>query len=63
MGQLDLPHFILQQIRPRALQHAQGTALKTRRMLLGNDPFSTRLDANHRYRFVVNEGIKQPDRI
>jgi hypothetical protein len=45
------------------LQDAERTAVKARRVLLGNDAVAAGLDAAHADRGIVEEGIEQADGI
>jgi len=63
MGKLYLPILIRQQPRFRSLQHPQPAALESRRVPARDDPFAARLDAHHLHMFILEEGMKQPDRI
>ena len=58
---LDLAEFVLQNVAARALQHAERTALKPRRVLFGLDAASARFHADHLHGRVVEKRIKQAD--
>jgi hypothetical protein len=59
VGELDLAIFILEDVRARALQHAEGTALKTGGVLFGHDAFAAGFNAKHFDGRVFEKWIKQ----
>ncbi len=61
MGQLDLAVFIRQHPGLRPLQHAEPASLETRRVLAGDDPLASRLDADHLHAFILEERVKEAD--
>src|SRR5438874_4305113 len=63
MGRCNLPSFILQHIRVRALQHAWRSTTETRRMFAQIGASSAGFNPDELHLFVRNELVKRSDRI
>src|SRR5713101_2222557 len=63
MVQLYLPVFVSEQKSFCALQDAEPPALKTRGVLAISDSFAACFDSNHSYLSILQEGMKQSDRV
>src|SRR5713101_7336547 len=61
MGQFDLALFVCKQKSFCSLQHAEPSALESRRVFAAANAFATGFDADHSYLSIFEKGMKQAD--